>query len=54
MHELNLPPIVVEQRGEPSPDAEVELRFRVLGIGPVHVQALLLTDHLEREFVVVA
>src|SRR5262245_12546810 len=46
--------MIVEERGEPSPDTEVELRFRILGIGPVHVNTLFLADHLQRECVVIA
>ena len=54
MQELNLSTMVIEQRGEPSPDAEVELRFWIRDIGPIHVDTLLLADHLQREFVMVA
>jgi hypothetical protein len=38
----------------PPADAEVELHARVLGVLRVHVVALLVGDHLERQLVVVA
>ena len=44
---------IVEQRGEAAANAEVELRFRVVGIGPVHVVTFFLRHHLQREFVMI-
>ena len=54
MHELDLVAAVVEQRREPAADPEVELHPRVLRVLVVHVVALLVGDHLERQLVVVA
>ena len=54
MHQLDLVAAVVEQRREPAADAEVELHPRVLRVLRVHVVALLVGDHLERQLVVVA
>ena len=46
--------VVLHQRREPPPDAEVDARLQVGGVGPVHVVALFAGHHLERELVVVA
>ena len=54
MHQLDLVAPAVEQRGEPPPDAHVDLHPRVLGVLAVHVVPLLVGDHLERQLVVVA
>ena len=54
MHQLDLVPAAVEERREPAPDSEVELHPRVLRVLLVHVVALLVRDHLERQLVVVA
>src|SRR3989304_2052994 len=43
-----------EQRGQPAADAEVDARLVVQGIDAIHVIALLVGDHLQRQFVVVA
>ena len=48
------PAVVAEQRREPAADAEVDARLRVVRVGAVHVVALLVGDHLERQLVVVA
>ena len=52
--QLDLVAPVVEQRREPPADADVDLHPRVLGVLRVHVVALLVGDHLERQLVVVA
>ncbi len=54
MHQLDLVAAAVEQRRQPPADSEVELHARVLGVLRVHVVALLVRDHLERQLVVVA
>ena len=54
MHQLDLVPAVVQERCEPPPDAEIDLHPRVLGVLLVHVVALVVRDHLERQLVVVA
>ena len=54
VHELDLVPPVVEQRREAPADAEVEPHPRVLRVLAVHVVALVVGDHLERQLVVVA
>ena len=43
-----------QQRRQPAPDAEVDPHLGVGGVGAVHVVALFVGDHLERELVVVA
>ena len=54
MHQLDLVAAVVEQRREAAADAEVEPHPRVLRVLLVHVVALVVGDHLERQLVVVA
>lgn len=52
--QLELAPVVVEERGEPSADAEIEARAFVGGIGLPQVVALGVGDHLQRQLVVIA
>ena len=54
VHQLDLVPPAVEQRGEAAADAEVELHPRVARVLGVHVVALLVRDHLEGQLVMVA
>ena len=54
MHQLDLGAAVVEKRREAPADAEVELHPRILRVLGVHVVALLVRDHLERQLVMVA
>ncbi|GAX59041.1 hypothetical protein SO3561_10618 [Streptomyces olivochromogenes] len=52
--QLDLVAVVVEQWGEPAPDADVGAHPRVLGVLRVHVVAFFVGDHFEGELVVVA
>jgi hypothetical protein len=54
VHELHLAPIVLDERGEAPPNAEVDAHGLLVGVGLVHVVALLVGHHFERELVVVA
>ena len=54
VHQLDLATIVLHQRGEAAPDADVDPHLGIGGVGAVHVVALLVGDHLERQLVVVA
>ncbi len=54
VHELDAPPVVAHQRREAAPDAQVDAHLWVLRIDPVHVVALLVGHHLERQLIVVA
>ena len=54
MQQLGDPAVVVEQRRQPTADADVALHPRVLGVLGVHVVALVVGDHLEGQLVVVA
>ena len=54
VEQLDLAPVVAEQRREPAADAEVDAHLRVRGVGTQHEVALLVGDHLERQLVVVA
>ena len=53
-HQLDLAPVVAQQRREPPADPDVDAHLPVLGVDAVHVVALLVGDHLERQLVVVA
>ena len=54
IQELHLPAIIADQRGEPAADAEVDSRLRLVCVRAIHVVALVVGHHLERELVVVA
>ena len=54
VHQLDAPAVVAQQRRQPAADAQVDPRPRVLGVDPVHVVAVLVGHHLERQLVVVA
>ena len=54
VHQLDAPAVVAQQRRQAAPDAQVEAREAVLRVRAVHVVALLVGDHLERQLVVVA
>ena len=54
VHELDPAPVVAQQRSQPVPDPEVDARLAVARVGPVHVVALFVGDHLQRQLVVVA
>jgi hypothetical protein len=54
VHQLDPPPVVAQQWRQPAADAEVDARLRVGSVDPVHVVALLVGDHLQRQLVVVA
>ena len=54
VHQLDAPPVVAEQRGEPPADPEVDPHLRIARVDAVHVVALLVGHHLERQLVVVA
>ena len=54
VQQLDPPAIVVQQGREPATDAEIDPRARIRRIHPIHVVALLLGHHLERQLVVIA
>ena len=54
VHQLDLAAVVAQQRRQPAADAEVDPRLRVAGVDAVHVVALLVGHHLQRQLVVVA
>ena len=54
VHQLDAAAVVPQQRRQPAADAEVDPRLRVRGVDAVHVVALLVGDHLQRQLVVVA
>jgi hypothetical protein len=54
VHQLDLGPVVAEQRREAAADPQVDAGLALVRVNPVHVVALLVGDHLERQLVVVA
>ena len=54
VQQLDAAPAVLDQRREPAADADVEPHLRIGGVGRVHVVALFVGHHLERQLVVVA
>ena len=54
VHQLQAPPVAAQQRRQPPPDTNVDPRPAVLGVGPVHVVALFVGHHLQRQFVMIA
>ena len=46
--------IVVDQRSQPAANADIDAHARVSRIGEIHVVALVVGDHLQRQLVVVA
>ena len=54
VHQLQPPAVVVEQGRQPAAGADVDAHLRIVAIRQVHVVALFLGHHLERQLVVVA
>ncbi len=54
VHELDLRGIVLHERREAASNADVDACARVGGVHLIHVVALFVGDHLERQLVVVA
>ena len=54
VHQLDAPAAVVHQRRQPAADAQVDPHARVRRVLAVHVVALLVGHHLQRQLVVVA
>jgi len=48
------PAIVIEQRSQSSPDAKVQTHRLVASINVIHVIAFDISDHFQRQFVMVA
>ena len=54
VEQLDLAPVVAEQRREAPADAEVDAHLGIDGVRPQHQVAFLVGDHLQRQLVVVA
>ena len=54
VQQLDAAAVVVHQGRQPAADADVDAHARVGRVGEVHVVALVVGDHLQREFIVVA
>ena len=48
------PAIIAQQRCQTAANAEIDPHLRIVGVDPIHVVALFVGDHLERQFVVIA
>ena len=54
IQQLDAAPAVIDQWGQPAPDADVDAHARIGAVGQVHVIALIITDHLQRQLVMIA
>ena len=54
VHQLDPPPVVVEQGRQAAADADVDPHLRIVAVRQVHVVALFRGHHLQRQLVVVA
>ena len=54
VHQLDARAIVFQQRRQPAADAEVDAHLAIARVGAVHVVALFVGHHLQRQLVVVA
>ena len=54
VQQLDAAAVVVHQRRQPAADADVDAHLRIGAVGQVHVVALFVGDHLERQLVVIA
>ena len=52
--QLNAPAIVIDQWREAAADSHVDAHARIGRIGKIHIVALVVGDHLERQLVVIA
>ena len=54
IHEFDAPTVAVEQRSEAAPDADVQAHGTITRVFVIHVVALQVGDHLERQLIVIA
>ena len=54
VHQLDLAAIVSHQRRQPAANAQVDAGLGVDGERAIHVVALFVGDHLERQLIVIA
>ena len=54
VQQLDAAAAVLDERRQPAADADVDPHLRIGGVDRVHVVALFVGDHLERQLVVVA
>ena len=54
VEQLDAAPVVIHQGRQAAADAEVDAHAGIGAVGEVHVVALVVGDHLERELVVIA
>ena len=53
VHQLHAAAAVVHQRRQTPADADVQPHHRIRGVGLIHVVALFVGDHFERQLVVI-
>ena len=53
VHQLELAPVLSQERHQAAADPEVDPRLGVVCVHPVHVVPLLVRDHLQRQFIVI-
>jgi len=54
MEQFDALAVVAQQRREAATNTEIQTRLGVIGIDAVHVVALLVRDHFQRQFIVIA
>ena len=54
IQQLDAASIVVDQRSEPAPNADIDAHARIGRIGKIHVVALVVGHHLQRQLIVIA
>ena len=54
VQQLDAAAIVVHQRSQAAADAEIDAHARIGAVGEIHVVALVVGDHLERQLIVIA
>ncbi len=54
VHELNSPAVMFDQRRQPSPDAKIETRPAIGGVGVPEIIAFPVCHHLQGEFIMVS
>ncbi len=54
VQQLDAPAIVVHQRRQAPADAQIDAHSRIRAVGQIHVVALVIGHHFERQFIVIA
>ena len=54
VQQLDSAAVVVDERRQTAANAEIDAHARIRAVGQIHVVALVVGHHLERQFVVIA